>query len=86
MIFFGLPVYLAGYLFFNLRLALIIHLALVCCFALLLLLFGRRSVVEMGVAIAIISILVLVLAPVFKRAEINRTRHQSTMQHNANNR
>ncbi len=86
ILFSGLPIYIAGYFFLNLLTAFWIHLGVTALYLGLLLLFGSGSVIEMGVIVAIISILVLVLAPVFKRAEMNRMRHQSTINRNANHR
>lgn len=85
VIFFGIPIHLAGY-YNDLKLALLVHFALIGCYTFLLLFFGRGSVVEMGVIVTIISINISILLPVPKRLEQNRMRHQMTVNKNANHR
>lgn len=81
----GFSIHLAGYFLMDLSTTLQIDLIFLACYGILSLFFERGSLVARVVPIALVCVLLLLMVPVFKRAEDSRTR-QSFINQNANHR
>lgn len=76
VLFFGVPIYWSAYFTIGLQMGLLVHVVLVVIYTALLRLFGRGSVIDMGVAVTIIAVLAAILFPALQRTELKNQRLQ----------